>query len=116
MNPDKQRVAIAKACGWIAAYEEGSDEGCGRWFWHRGNQNLSQPPDYPHDLNAMHDAEKVLFTKNDWRLIRKYFAHLSPHLHSDEALDGDDWKLCHASAAQRAEAFLKTLNLWESEL
>jgi hypothetical protein len=28
---------------------------------------------------------------------------------------GESYKLLHATAAERAEAFLRTLNLWEEE-
>ena len=51
-------------------------------------------PDYLNDLNAMHEAEKVL---------------------NDHQWDDYICQLGHAmgaTAAQRAEAFLKTLNLW----
>lgn len=53
-------------------------------------------PDYLNDLNAMHEAEKVLFGKVGW-------VHYSQVL-----LLGNT----HATAAQRAEAFGRTLNLW----
>jgi len=66
-----------------------------------------QPANYFADLNAMHEAEKVLTEDSQW--------------------DDYDFWLCrnakpgelpfksatHASAAQRAEAFLRTLNLWK---
>ena len=62
-------------------------------------------PDYLNDLNAMHEAEKVL----DQMQARTYADHLA-----DSEQDGT-WAGCHMwsqTAAQRAEAFLKTLNLW----
>jgi hypothetical protein len=62
---------------------------------------------YCTDLNAMHEAEKVLapkkwnnFSENWWN----YYHHL---------LDGDVHKTIHATARQRAEAFLRTLGKWE---
>jgi hypothetical protein len=63
----------------------------------------NDPPDYLNDLNAMHEAEMTL--AND------------PKFHAYEAsLDkvvpmSQRW--IFATAAQRAEAFLKALNLWE---
>ena len=62
-------------------------------------------PKYTSDLNAMHEAEKVL----DQMQARTYADHLA-----DSEQDGT-WAGCHMwsqTAAQRAEAFLKTLNLW----
>lgn len=101
MTPEAQIIAIAEACGWIKTYEEGEDEGCGKWFWHKGNQNLKRPPDYCNDLNAMHEAEKVLESNQE----QSYFELLH-----DIA---GNLKFYRATAAQRAEAFLKTLNLWK---
>ena len=88
MKTEAQRIAIAEACGtmkWSYALPK-KCTGCG-------------VPEYPSDLNAMHGAEKVLNTKALWET---YKAHL---------LNWMTEPVC-ASAAQRAEAFLKTLNLW----
>jgi hypothetical protein len=63
--------------------------------------------DYCTDLNAMHEAEKVLAPKNWDRFSEKwwnYYHHL---------VDGDVCKTIHATARQRAEAFLRTLGKWE---
>ncbi len=63
--------------------------------------------DYCSDLNAMHEAEKVLAPKNWDRFSEKwwnYYHHL---------VDGDVCKTIHATARQRAEAFLRTLGKWE---
>lgn len=67
-------------------------------------------PDYLNDLNAMHEAENVLGEKR----IRSYAFILAQVLDTSPTVDLDDQFLnIHASAAQRAEAFLKTLNLWK---
>ncbi len=73
-------------------------------------------PNYCTDLNAMHEAEKTLHATNDWRILRAYFKWISPEIHEDWALDGDDWKLCHATARQRAEAFLRTIGKWKESV
>jgi len=115
MNKEKQRIAIAEACGW----REISD-------WKAAGINGQHPtepwteviPDYLNDLNAMHEAEKVmgyddrlnypaqLFdvvcrTSGEWQ---KVFNKIHP----------DAWAL-QASAAQRAEAFLRTIGKWEDD-
>ena len=60
-------------------------------------------PDYLNDLNAMHEAEKVL-TNEHWETYAGHLAELHQPLAS--------FRFLHATAAQRAEAFLRTLNLW----
>jgi hypothetical protein len=56
---------------------------------------MKSPPDYVHDLNAMHEAEKVL----DETQAEDY-----------EELLGEYG--FHSTARQRAEAFLMTLGKW----
>ena len=51
----------------------------------------------------MHDAEKVLADSDQ---KHKYASMIGRH---------DYWTLIHATAAQRAEAFLKTLGLWRDD-
>ena len=57
-------------------------------------------PDYLSDLNAMHEAEKLLTLAQKDR-------YESALLHMVK--DND---ICYATSAQRAEAFLRTLGLW----
>jgi hypothetical protein len=61
-------------------------------------------PDYLNDLNAMHGAEKVLTEKQQQVFLYQL---------NGEIVQTKNWKLVHTSAAQRAEAFLRTLNLWK---
>jgi hypothetical protein len=58
--------------------------------------------DYCTDLNAIHEAEKVL--KNTY-LLFEYGMHISNSHHYEYLLT--------ATARQRAEAFLRTLGKWE---
>ena len=107
MSPEKQRVAIAEARGYthvriIKSIDGSPDIGIG----HHPTEPHSVP-DYLNDLNAMHDAEKVLFC-DKW----KWLAYVN-NLNEMPSLQ-DEW-LCvsiHAAAAQKAEAFLRTLGLW----
>ena len=75
-------------------------------YLYRGKGNLEiflkhpHRPDYCNDLNAMHEAEKVL-DLDQWH---KYASLIGRH---------DYRNLLNATAAQRAEAFLKTLNFWK---
>jgi hypothetical protein len=66
-------------------------------------------PDYLTDLNAMHEAEKVL-DENQWRtygdlLVAKIKPYAGPGLWNHRHV--------HATPAQRAEAFLRTLGKWD---
>ena len=58
-------------------------------------------PSYCSDLNAMHEAEKVLIKK-----------HYDSYEHRLGMTVNRPW---HATARQRAEAFLRTIGKWEDE-
>ena len=106
MKPEQQRIAIAEACGWqfIPEYYHGKDQPPEfTTVTPDGRHLCGYYPDYLNDLNAMHDAEKTL----DYNQMNRYQnIELSRFMHT-----GTTW-ICSATAAQRAEAFLKTLNLW----
>jgi len=116
MTPEQQRIAIAQACGWTAELWS-----AGGWQLYRPNRTrvadggygtrdaafLRACPDYLNDLNAMREAETC-------EAIMKAGYH-----HYLECLTiacGTDrvGALVFATAAQRAEAFLRTLNLWQA--
>lgn len=100
MNKEQQRIAIAEACGWKPNPFE--MDMCGQVF-------PQSPPDYPNDLNAMHEAEKVLNYEQ--------LADMAEFIGVDaDQAPADSWNiLLRATAAQRAEAFLRTINKWEEE-
>jgi hypothetical protein len=63
--------------------------------------------DYCRDLNAMHEAEKVLGKK---------LSEYGNQLCEMTIVSKDDFPECyiwHATARQRAEAFLRTLGKWD---
>jgi hypothetical protein len=100
MTPEAQRITIAEACGWT---REG-------YLWRGPTHRKDWPascraadlPDYLNDLNAMHEAEKVLTNEQEKEYAYQLEAVCCPREYG--------W---HATAAQRAEAFLRTLNLWK---
>jgi hypothetical protein len=94
MNPEQQRIAIAEACGW-----EPIPEG----YYHPDNPIGQTMPDYLNDLNAMREAEASLFGTNYWVACK--YERLITRMASSWA-----W---HATASQRAEAFLRTIGKWE---
>ena len=132
MTPEKQRIAIAEACGY-KIIDSPTAEGFVRLQKPDGNpvcsvgqesRNNIWPaaiawnwiPDYLNDLNAMHEA---VVTK--WE-TDPYFG-TSFAIELTEVVTGLTYSaqiaaecleyMITATAAQRAEAFLKTLGLWE---
>jgi hypothetical protein len=97
VNPEAQRIAIAKVVGYPNP-RMGLFNRC-----YAGElPNLEDVPDYLNDLNAMHEAENaVIRPKRFWY---QYCLKL-PGRSFDESIG--------ATAAQRAEAFLRTLGLWK---
>ena len=98
LTPKTQRIAIATACGWGRPYEEGV-----------GYRPMTNAPDYLNDLNAMHEAEKILTVGQ--RVTYASQLCLIWTGHTDRAVP--IWFWIEATARQRAEAFLRTLKLWE---
>ena len=107
MTDEAINIAVAKACGWIVMAD-------GRCFNKTSMLDddscmCDSLPNYTGNLNAMHEAEKVLGEKR----IRSYAFTLAQILNTSPTVDLDDQFLnIHATAATRAEAFLRTLNLW----
>ncbi len=122
MKPEAQRIAIAEACGWKGPYHPDNLASMeGWWSKHRGvwwlrpsgeRVMLSDVPDYLNDLNAMHEAEKVL-TMEQQSDCGEHLLALVPY--NGGGVYRDIFKAAHATAAQRAEAFLRTLGKWEDD-
>lgn len=103
MTLEQQRIAIAEACGWRLY---------GSKRFGVTDAFPSGPPqeihDYLNDLNAMHEAEKKLSPKDCYIYnanLCKLMGDWTPQS------SAPNW-VFHATAAQRAEAFLRTLNRW----
>jgi len=119
MNEHQQKIAIAIACGW--KFENYGPKTSPKLYWRvfSPDGRLTQRdftgddfravyvPNYTRSLDAMHDAEKHL---DRHCLLVDYLQSLSRVLIAAD-LDSN-WSF-HATAAQRAEAFLRTLNLWK---
>jgi hypothetical protein len=103
MTNKRINIAIAKACGWqikVKAYH--AKPPAGEWKY------LDTIPDYCNDLNAMHEAEKALLKlDNSCGHWETYSNTLAAKL---GCID-----IFHATARQRAEAFLKIINKWEAK-
>lgn len=118
MKPEAQRIAIAEACGWrhhpveaVGAQAQIFDGLV--WFRHAESNTIACPrdlPDYLSDLNAMHEAEKVL-TEDQWGPYCVTLNKIACRIQCENT------HTCGytiaATAAQRAEAFLRTIWKWE---
>lgn len=116
MTPEQQRIAIAEACGYYD-FSHGIHRqtqipwltGKHKTLSHDGYKLVV--PNYLNDLNAMHEAEKVL---TDDTLLAVYGSWLNKLCDIYPRKTMLSWSIC-ATAAQRSEAFLRTLNLWTNE-
>lgn len=121
MTPEAQRLAIAEACGWVrGSWAEYASTGLtdnkvksGRVWTQNGwsNSNTGEArdelPDYLNDLNAMNEAEETLDVNVE--------SPNSPRYEYSRILYGmvpDKQQPFRATAAQRAEAFLRTIGKW----
>jgi hypothetical protein len=146
VSDEQIRIAIAEACGWVwyrmpknswsdyklrclflpAVHEyKGQDplwmvraDGTERVCNMKYMESEGHLPDYPNDLNAMHEAVRSIAVTNGHEFCM--------HLRSIVVRDCENDPLCtldtgvvhdtyfyNATARQRAEAFLRTLNLWK---
>jgi hypothetical protein len=103
LSDEEKRIKVAELCGWRrgALRDDGSSwwakPGCrGQYTW-----TAASIPDYLNDLNAMHKAVESLRHKSgpEWY---DFGHHLS-------CICGSTLNCINATAAQRAEAFVLTM-------
>lgn len=109
MDLQKQRIAIAEFCGWkdIKTNTVPHMTFIGLVGTCDGSPHLPIP-NYLEDLNAMHEAEKLL-TREQQRLYTRLL-----HPEYVDNLSGD-WCVLHSAAGKRADAFTKVIGKWEEE-
>jgi hypothetical protein len=128
MNDQEINIAIAEVCGWtineieilgmtdVAVLPTGvsvNDDGA---VWKYSGIGL---PDYLNDFNACAEMENNL-TEEQQEIYAYHLSQLVPQrLNCGPAADGwpdimvhREFDALHATARQRCEAFLRTLNLW----
>jgi len=111
MTDEQINAAIAKVCGWKLQGSQEHQEATKEWqFGHTfaidpSGKLVSRNaiPDYGNDLNAMHEAEKVLTRPQTDEYVTTLCLEVQPIP-----------SLYNATACQRAEAFLRTLGKWEN--
>jgi hypothetical protein len=96
MTDEQINQQIAEACGWAVF----------------ASTRPSDLLNYCNCLNAMHEAEKGLGKKQ----VRSYALTLAQILDTSPTVDlVDQFLNIHATARQRAEAFLRTLGKWKED-
>jgi len=71
MTPEAQRIAIAEACPGVACKNIN-----GEWVWREQQSRRFNPLS---DLNAMHEAEKVLTDQQRTSYLDKLYEVCNPH-------------------------------------
>ncbi len=97
MTPQEQNEAIAGACG--KEYHKPTPEEIASGSYYQ------YEPNYVGDLNAMHEAENTLPCGGEHSPYERYVNLLREPC--------GDYGATSATAAQRAEAFLKVKGLWK---
>lgn len=106
MTNEQRRIAIAEKCGiYVCDFLNGTKP--------------NSIPDYLNDLNAMHEAEKILKLNGneecEWSQYQETLWYIvNPHIpfSDDQCFDVAYMKnFVNATAEQRAEAFYKTFGL-----
>jgi len=119
MNAKKQRIAIAKHCEWTdirTVLDDDPDEfGIDLVGKRNGGRDYVPLPDYLNDLNAMHEAENALTFESKLHFFRNLRKVKASRLNLSDPSDMATRELIFATAAQRAEAFLRTIGKWEDE-
>jgi len=119
MKPEAQRIAIAKACGWTDIRPNAYYGPVGRHPEEQREGERDDLPDYLNDLNAMHEVFLTLPTGSHITFGRHLQEVCGEGLVGYVPSYPEDFagltRIAHATSAQRAEAFLKTLNLWKEE-
>lgn len=116
MTQEKQRIAIARACGWTVEQDSNGywrsvsqHHGKNVTLWLSERNVWSQGiPDYLNDLNACHEMEQAL--THEQRIDYMEWLGLSSDEHWYKV-----WAYVHATAPERCTAFIRTLGLWEKE-
>jgi hypothetical protein len=108
MTDEQINAAIARECGWKSKEETNGIP----WMWVRTGadgrgESTVNAPNYCTDLNAMHEAEKVILPK-----FSHFYANKLALITGVDCSDEPNF-FC-ATVRQRAEAFLRTLGKWES--
>jgi hypothetical protein len=109
MTKEQINIAIAEECGWTGFNPDNIPD-CLQYTARSPSGKWGLIPDYLNDLNAMHEAVLSVLNVASSQLNWDYCRILGEVTGSGEHVTT---ALVHATAAQRAEAFLRTIKKWE---
>jgi hypothetical protein len=109
MTTEQINTAIGEACGWT---QKSSHFGGSEGIWtDQSGVDHTKLPDYCNNLNAMHEAEMCI--PEDKQAL--YDTHLVAIVGKETGLIPSlQFRCIHASAKQRAKAFLRTVGKWDN--
>lgn len=115
MNPLDQRITIAESVGWLEilwSQLTNPREAAEAKHYCRSNEQrrCEWLPNYLTDLNAMHEVEKRL-TLNQRETYYSWLIRICDREHRMASINR--WLAPTATAAQRAEAYLRTIGKWK---
>lgn len=111
MTSEEQRIAIAKNVGWKYIMGDWVAPDATSLRIKRTASDCdtyTYPPDYLNDLNAMHEVEGAMVS-SQWMEFEWQLTQVIERQHSDAYLR----HFINATAAQRAEAYLRTIGKWK---
>lgn len=119
MTPEQQNIAVAEACGWrkgpvtgrwIHSSNEGMKHYSSAWV------NACNLPSCHSDLNACAEFERMLsLHEGDKYALEVYRVVTEARARSKTEFRAAGLLTISATAPQRCEAFLRTLNLWKEQ-
>ncbi len=124
MSPDAQRITIAEERGWRTsectvcgapghvAYSPNGAVFYAEASCLRSAALVRVIPDYLNDLNAIHEAEPTILTSR--LMLAEWERHIRAITLRDAAEGSGLYeRIIRATAAQRCEAFLRTIGQWD---
>jgi hypothetical protein len=111
MTKEKQNKLIAEQLGFteVRGYLVGTDDSVSCLFGKEPTtKKLCYVGNYSRDLNVLHNAEKTLTHQQE------FVYHDELHNLCKSGARHPCYEAIRATAAQRAEAFLKTIGKWEN--
>ena len=108
MRKQQQQIAIAEMCGWKSE----------TIFTCNGIDGFeTEPPNYPNDLNAMHEARRACINTLELRVnymntLRKIVGRRC-EVNKVGTPMVSDYDCVDATAAEHSETFLRTLGKWK---
>lgn len=115
MTQEGKNIKICETLGWKKVYQ--GPELDNRYIFEGLYKTIKDMPNHFTDLNAMHEAEASI----PYDKLPEYVCRLAAITIASSATMCHIWEMStriaaiRASAAQRAEAFGLTLNLWKQE-